>query len=133
MIYPAPLDAMPVFVRAGSIIPFGPELQYIAEKQSDPVTLYVYAGANGTFTMYEDEGVNYGYEKGAFSQIPMQWNEATRTLTIGKRQGSFPGMMESRTFRLVFVSQQKPMGFSFYPKPGQTIQYKGEAVSVKLQ
>ena len=130
---PAPLDAMPVFVRAGSIIPFGPELQYIAEKKSDPVTLYVYGGANGDFTLYEDEGVNYDYEKGAFSQIPMQWNEASRTLTIGKRQGSFPGMLESRTFQLVLVSQQKAAGFSFDPKPVQTVQYKGEAVSVKLK
>jgi alpha-D-xyloside xylohydrolase len=129
---PAPLDAMPVFVRAGSIIPFGPERQYIAEKPSDPITLYVYTGANGKFTLYEDEGVNYNYEKGAFSEIPMRWNESSRTLTIGKRQGSFPGMLEARTFQVVLVSGQKPTGFSFAPQPVQTVQYKGKAVSVRL-
>jgi alpha-D-xyloside xylohydrolase len=130
---PAPLDAMPVFVRAGSIIPFGPERQYIAEKQSDPITVYIYAGANGRFTLYEDEGINYNYEKGMFAQIPMEWNDATRTLTIGRRQGKFPGMLESRAFQVVLVSQEKPTGFSFEPTPLKTVRYKGEAVSLKLQ
>jgi alpha-D-xyloside xylohydrolase len=130
---PAPLDQMPLFVRAGSIIPFGPERQYILEKQSDPITLYVYAGANGQFTLYEDEGTNYDYEKSLFAQIPMQWNEATRTLTIGQRQGTFPGMLESRTFQVVLVSQKKSTGFSFEPTPLKSVEYKGEAVSLKLQ
>jgi alpha-D-xyloside xylohydrolase len=130
---PAPLDAMPVFVRAGSIIPFGPELQYIAEKPSDPTTLYVYAGANGRFTFYEDEGVNYAYEQGAFSLIPMEWNDKARTLDIGKRQGSFAGMLHSRTFQVVIVSPQRPIGFSFDPKPIKSVQYQGEAVRLKLQ
>jgi alpha-D-xyloside xylohydrolase len=130
---PAPLDAMPVFARAGSIIPFGPERQYIAEKSSDPITLYVYAGANGRFTLYEDEGVNYNYEQGAFSQIPMEWNDKARTLNIGKRQGSFAGMLHSRTFQVVLVSPQRPIGFSFDQKPVQSVRYQGEAATLKLQ
>jgi alpha-D-xyloside xylohydrolase len=130
---PAPLDAMPVFVRAGSIIPFGPELQYIAEKPSDPITLYIYAGADGRFTLYEDERVNYNYEQGAFSQIPIEWNDAKHTLSIGKRQGSFAGMLRARTFQIVLVSPQRPSGFSFDPKPLQSVEYQGEAVTVKLK
>ncbi len=128
-----PIDQMPVFVRAGSIVPFGPDRQYIAEKQSDPITLYVYAGANGKFTLYEDDGLTYNYEKGQFAQIPMQWDEETRTLTIGKRQGEFPGMLQSRAFQVVLVSPAKANGFSFDPKPIRTIQYKGDALQVALK
>ena len=82
-------------MRAGSIVPIGPELQYTDEKPADPITLYVYAGADGAFTLYEDDGLTYGYEKGAFARIPLRWNDATKTLTIGKREGSFPGMLQS--------------------------------------
>ena len=96
------------------------------------MTLYVYAGANGKFTIYEDEGTNYDYEKGAFAEIPIEWNDATHMLTIGKRVGSFAGMLQSRTFQLVLVSQQKPVGYSPDVQPAQTVQYKGEAASVKL-
>ena len=87
---PAPFDAIPVHVRAGAIIPFGPELQYTDEKPADPITLYVYAGSDGAFTLYEDDGVSNGYEKGAFATIPLRWQDATRTLTIGKRAGDLP-------------------------------------------
>ncbi len=78
---------MPLFIRAGSIIPFGPELQYTGEKPADPITLYVYAGADGAFTLYEDDGLTYGYEKGAFARIPIGWDDAAKTLTLGKREG----------------------------------------------
>ena len=130
---PAPYDAMPVHVRAGSIVPFGPELQWTGEKPSDPVTLFVYAGADGTFTLYEDDGLTYGYEKGAFSRIPLRWNDATATLTIGKRQGSFPGMLASRTFEVLLVGKAKPVGFSFEPKPDRTVRYDGAEVVVRLE
>lgn len=129
----APYDQIPVFVKAGSIVPFGPERQYIAEKKSDPTTLYVYEGANGSFTIYEDQGVTYDYEKGAFSEIPLSWNEASKTLTIGARKGSFPGMLENRTFHIVVVSKQNPVGFTFEPKPVKTVKYSGTAVKVALK
>jgi hypothetical protein len=108
---------MPVHVRAGSIVPFGPELQWTGEKPADPVTLFVYAGADGAFTLYEDDGLTYSYEKGAFARIPLRWNDAAGTLTIGKREGSFPGMLASRTFEVVLVGKTKPVGFSFQLKP----------------
>ena len=106
-------------VRAGSIVPVGPELQYTDEKPADPITLYVYAGADGAFTLYEDDGVSYGYEKGAFATIPIRWEDATRTLTIGKREGIFPGMLARRTFQVVLVRRDRPVPFSFNPKPEQ--------------
>ncbi|HVT81047.1 MAG TPA: TIM-barrel domain-containing protein, partial [Phycisphaerae bacterium] len=89
---PSPYDQLPLHIRAGSIIPFGPDLQYAAEKKSDPLTLYVYTGTDGKFTLYEDDGLTYACEKGAFSRIPITWNEQTQTLTLSKRQGAFPGM-----------------------------------------
>jgi alpha-D-xyloside xylohydrolase len=94
----APFDAIPLFIRAGSILPLGPEEQYIGEKPSDPITLNIYPGADGDFSLYEDEGVNYNYERGAFSRIDMHWNDAAGTLTIGKRSGEFAGMLRERTF-----------------------------------
>ncbi len=130
---PAPYDAMPVHVRAGSIVPFGPELQWTGEKPADPVTLFVYAGADGAFTLYEDDGLTYGYEKGAFSRIPLRWNDATATLTIGQRRGSFPGMLASRTFEVVVVGKTKPVGFSFEPKADRTVRYDGAEVVVRLE
>ena len=128
----APYDSMPVHVKAGSIVPTGPELQYTDEKPADPIFLWVYAGADGAFTLYEDDGLTYGYEKGACARIPMRWNNAARTLTIGKREGSFPGMLEERTFQVVLVEKAKPVGFSFDPKPDRTVRYAGAPVELKL-
>jgi alpha-D-xyloside xylohydrolase len=130
---PAPYDAMPLHVRAGSILPSGPDLQYTDEKPADPVTVYVYAGADGAFTLYEDDGLSYGYEKGAFSRIPLRWSEARGALTIGAREGSFPGMLKERTFQVVLVSRAKPRGFGSVARPDQTVRYRGEAVTVKLR
>ena len=95
------LDRVPMFVRAGSIVPMGPEMQYVGEKSWDELELRVYPGADGQFVLYEDEGDNYNYEKGAYSIIPIKWNERTRTLTIGERQGSFKGMLQQRRFNIV--------------------------------
>ena len=130
---PAPYDATPVFVKAGAIVPFGPELQYTGEKPADPLTVYVYSGANGAFTLYEDQGATYDYEKGAYTQIPMQWNEANGTLTVGRRQGSFPEMPKEREFRIVLVSKDKPVGFSFDATPVKSVHYTGDAVEVKVR
>jgi alpha-D-xyloside xylohydrolase len=129
---PAPYDGMPLHVRAGSIVPLGPELQWTGEKPADPLTLLVYAGADGAFTLYEDDGLTYGYEKGAFVCIPILWDDAKGTLTIGKREGSFPGMLASRTFEVVLVAKGKPVAFSFEPKPDRTVRYNGAAVAVAL-
>jgi alpha-D-xyloside xylohydrolase len=128
----APYESMPVHVRAGSIIPTGPELQYTDEKPADPIVLWVYAGADGTFTIYEDDGLTYGYEKGASTRITLHWNDRARTLTIGKRHGAFPGMLKERTFQVVIVTKDKPVGFTFEPKPDQTVRYDGTAVDLKL-
>jgi alpha-D-xyloside xylohydrolase len=95
------------------------------------VTLVVYAGADGTFTLYEDDGLSYAYEKGASTRIPIRWDDATRTLTIGRREGSFPGMLAGRTFEVVFVSRTRPVGFSFAPRADRTVRYRGEAVEVR--
>jgi alpha-D-xyloside xylohydrolase len=130
---PAPYDALPLFIRAGSIIPFGPELQYTGEKPADPITLYVYAGAEGAFTLYEDDGLTYGYEKGVFARIPIGWDDVTRTLTIGKRAGKFSGMLTKRTFNVVLVTKHKPAGFSFTPKADQTVTYRGKEVKVTFK
>lgn len=126
----APYEAIPIFVRGGSIVPFGPEIQYWDEKPADPVTLYVYQGADGAFSLYEDQGTTYDYEHGAFSRIPMMWNEKSKTLTIGKREGSFPGMLAERTFEIVFVSKSTPVGYGSAASP-RTVRYTGEAVTVK--
>jgi len=129
---PAPYDSMPLYIRAGSIIPFGPVMQYTGEKPADPITLYVYTGADGKFTLYEDDGLTYDYEKGAFAEIPLQWRQAAGTLTVGQREGRFPGMLTKRTFNIVFISPDKPACFSFTPKPDATIAYDGEAQSVRF-
>jgi alpha-D-xyloside xylohydrolase len=130
---PAPYDSIPVFARAGAIIPFGPEIQYTAEKPADPVTLYIYAGADGAFTLYEDDGLTYGYEKGAFARIPIRWNDSSQTLTIGQRAGSFPGMLGERTFQVVIVSKTKPVGFSFASAVDRTVHYRGEAIDLSFE
>ncbi len=128
----APYDSMPVHIRAGSIIPTGPEIQYTGEKPADPIVLWVYAGADGDFTLYEDDGLTYGYEKGASARIPLHWDDARQTLTVGKREGTFPGMAKERTFDVVVVSKAKPVGFSFAPKADKSVRYSGAAIDVKL-
>ncbi|MEP7050038.1 MAG: TIM-barrel domain-containing protein [Pseudomonadota bacterium] len=129
----AAFDSLPVHVRAGSIIPFGPDLQYTGEKPADPITLYVYTGADGAFTLYEDQGLTYDYEKGAFSTIALRWNDATHTLSIGARSGMFTGMLQSRMFQIVQVSPTKPVGFSSAATPDKTVTYTGAALDVPLQ
>ena len=95
------LDRVPMFVRAGSILPLGPEMQYVGEKAWDNLELRVYPGANGDFTLYEDEGDNYNYEKGQYATIAFHWNDKARTLTIDERKGSYPGMLTKRHFTIV--------------------------------
>ena len=95
-------DQVPMFVRAGSILPMGPEMQYVGEKKWDNLEIRIYPGANGEFILYEDEGDNYNYEKGVYSTIKFEWNDRTRTLTIANRQGEYPGMLTHRKFTITF-------------------------------
>ena len=130
---PAAYDSMPLFIRAGSIIPFGPELQYTGQKPADPITLFVYAGHDGTFALYEDDGLTYGYEKGAYARIPIKWDDTAKSLTIGKRAGKFPGMLSKRTFNVVLVTRNKPVGFSFTPTADRTVTYRGKELKVNFK
>jgi alpha-D-xyloside xylohydrolase len=126
---PATINMMPIFVRAGSILPYGPDIQY-ATQSVDPMEIRVYRGANGSFAFYEDENDNYNYESGSYATIPFTWNEATQTLTIGARQGSFPGMLASRTFRIVWVSANQGTGVPSTPSPNQTVTYSGTEMNI---
>jgi alpha-D-xyloside xylohydrolase len=128
----APLDAIPVFARAGSIVPLGPELQFTDEKPADPIALQIYGGADGAFTLYEDDGQSYGYERGQLARIPLRWEQATRTLTLGARVGSFPGMLASRRFDVVLIEPGRPRPFSFDPEPDRVVNYDGRAQTVTL-
>lgn len=95
------LELVPMFVRAGSILPLGPDMQYTGEKQWDHLEILLYPGADGDFTLYEDEGDTYNYEHGKYTTISFHWNDRTRTLTIGDRQGNYPGMLSTRKFTIV--------------------------------
>jgi hypothetical protein len=125
----APIDKLPLHVRAGSILPYGPSIQYAMESV-DPIELRVYTGADGSFTLYEDEGDNYNYESGSHATIPFTWNEATGQLTIGPRTGSFPGMLAYRTFKVVFVSPMHGAGLDTTAAPDEIVSYDGSAVIV---
>ena len=127
----APYERMPLYVRGGSIIPFGPEMEWSDEKPADNIRLYVYTGADADFTLYEDDGLTYSYEKGAFATIPIHWDEASKTLTVGDRKGTFPGMLENRIFHVVAVTPGSPAGYD-PDAEGTVIEYVGKAVSLKL-
>ena len=126
----APYERIPLYVRAGSIIPFGPDMQWSDEKPADNIRLYVYAGRDADFTLYEDDGVTYGYEKGAYATIPIHWDDASRTLTLGERKGSFPGMLETRTFTVVVVDPAHPAGF-VPDASGTEMTYEGTEITCK--
>lgn len=131
---PAPYDSIPVFVRAGSIIPVGPEIEFTDQAPADPITLFVYTGANGAFTLYEDDGLTYGYENGAFTEIPLSYDEASGVLTIGARNGQFDGMLSERTFQVVAVSAASAVGFDPVAVPtGVVATYDGTALEVPLR
>jgi len=126
----APVNILPLYVRAGSIVPLGLVVQYATEKPADPIELRVYRGADGKFTLYEDQDDGYNYEKGAYATIPFEWNEATQTLTIGKRSGTFPGMLKERTIRVVFVSPKHGAGKASEENPDTVVHYAGKTVVV---
>jgi alpha-D-xyloside xylohydrolase len=124
----APLETMPLYVRAGSIVPMGPELQFTSEKPADPIELRVYRGADGVFTLYEDDGESYDYEKGAHAEIPFTWSDDSQTLSIGKRKGSFTGMLRERTFNIVLVGKDNGVGEQLAAHADRVVRYTGESV-----
>jgi alpha-D-xyloside xylohydrolase len=128
----APIDKLPLFVKAGSIIPMGPFLQYSTEKPANPIELRIYPGADGRFTLYEDENDNYNYEKGIYSTIELTWNDAQRQLTIVDRKGTFPGMLKQRTFKVVIVSKDHGAGLEVTERSDQVVQYSGKEITVKF-
>ncbi len=129
----APLDEMPIFVKAGSIIPFGPELQYTSEKKPDPILLRIYKGSDAEFNLYEDEGVNYNYEKGNYSEIKWTWNDEMDQLNISEPKGTFDGMLKERNFEITVISKEHPFGYNKASKTWKQVKYSGENVKVDLE
>jgi alpha-D-xyloside xylohydrolase len=127
---PAPIETMPLFIRAGSILPLGPDLEWASQKPADPLELRIYRGADGSFTLYEDEGDTYNYEKGLLATIPLAWDDAKQTLVIGDRKGEFPGMLKERTFNVVFVGPSHGVGIDAESKPDRVVRYSGKAMTV---
>jgi alpha-D-xyloside xylohydrolase len=126
----APLEKLPLYIRAGSIVPLGPDVEWSAEKPADPIELRIYRGADGEFTLYEDENDNYNYEKGVHATISFRWDDAKNVLTIGGRQGEFPGMLASRTFNVVFVNDNHGVGIEPSDAPDKVVRYSGEQIVV---
>ena len=132
MVVDAPYEQIPVFVREGAIIPFGPEMQWSDEKPAELINLYVYAGQNGQFQLYEDEGTNYNYEKGKYATIDISYDDASRTVTFSARKGQFPGMLKQRRFNVVLVTKDAAKPLNLDNPEGKMISYSGKAVSVQL-
>jgi len=124
----APLDKIPLFVKAGSIVPLGPVVQYAREKEKEPLEIWVYEGANGAFTLYEDEGDNYNYEKGMYATVSFTWDDENKTLTIDDREGSFPGMQAERRFNIRLASGNKKAGIETTGGFDKAIDYTGRKV-----
>jgi alpha-D-xyloside xylohydrolase len=127
-----PIDILPLYIRAGSIVPMGPRLQYASEKPADPIELRIYPGADGQFTLYEDQNDGYGYEEGRYAEISMKWDDARRQLTIDGRRGSFPGMLTRRTFNVVLVKKDHGAGDAETTKSDKVLTYSGKKVVVNL-
>lgn len=130
----APFDKIPVFIPEGAILPIGPEMQWSDEKKPELIDLYVYAGKDGSYTLYEDEGTNYNYEKGKYAVIDFKYNDARKQVTIGARKGSFDGMLQKRRFNIILVDQKKQQGVNLAKSPkGKVVKYAGQAMTVKLK
>ena len=130
----APYDKIPVFIPEGAILPIGPEMQWSDEKKPELIDLYVYAGKDGSYTLYEDEGTNYNYEKGKYAVIDFKYDDARKQITIGARKGSFDGMLQKRRFNIILVDQKKQQGVNLAKSPkGKVVKYAGQAMTVKLK
>jgi alpha-D-xyloside xylohydrolase len=129
----APLDRIPLYVKAGSILPLGPDVEYATQSPDAPLELRIYRGADGGFNLYEDEGDTYDYEKGAHSIIPISWDDASSTLTIGTRQGEYPGMPKTHNFRVIMVSANHGAGPEVHTAVDKEMRYDGSTVSATLK
>nr|WP_311732831.1 DUF5110 domain-containing protein [Edaphobacter lichenicola] len=129
----APLERMPLFVRAGSIVPMGPQIEYAAQDPGGPIELRIYRGADGKFDLYEDAGDGYEYEKDEHAVIPIRWDDHTGTLTIGAREGSFPGIVEHRRFRVVLVADGRGVGVDVTDAANAEISYDGKEVPATIK
>jgi alpha-D-xyloside xylohydrolase len=129
----ASYERMPTFVRAGSIVPIGPEIQHTAEKPDAPLTLNVYTGADGSFSLYEDDGVSRQYLNGAFARILLRYDERSGTLTIGAREGSYPGMTASRVLHIRWMTPNRARPLDLAGRPDATIRYAGTQQTVQLK
>ncbi len=129
---PAPIETMPLYVRAGSIVPMGPFLQYATQTPNDTLELRIYPGADGTFTLYEDENDTYDYERGSYATITFSWDDRRRELTISDRSGSFPGMLQERMFAVVLVDAQHGLGVELCPQPSTRVKYTGKKLTVSF-
>lgn len=127
----APLNRIPVFVREGAIVPIGPDIQYTGEKPEAPLTILVYTGRDGSFSLYEDEGTNYNYEHGAFCRVSFSYDERKRQLTIRRRVGDFPGMPQTRIFNIRWISASSQAATAFDSKPDEAVQYTGDELVVR--
>ena len=132
LVVDAPYERIPVFVREGAIIPFGPEMEWSDEKPAELINLYVYAGQDGQFQLYEDEGTNYNYEKGQYATIDISYDDASRTVSFGQRKGQFPGMLKERRFNVVLVTKDAPKALNLSNPEGKLVKYDGKAQSVQL-
>ena len=132
LVVEAPYEQIPVYVRAGAIIPFGPEMEWSDEKPAELIHLYVYAGQDGSFQLYEDEGTNYNYEKGKYATIDITYDDATRTVSFGARKGQFAGMLKNRQFNIVLISKDHPQPLNLDNPSGKLVSYNGKAITVKL-
>ncbi len=129
----APLERIPLFVKEGSIIPYGPAIEYTSEKLADPITLYVYAGKDASFTLYEDENTNYNYETGNYATIQFMYEEASKKITIADRKGGFTGMLSKRTFNIIMVTKENALPLDLENvKPVKVIKYSGKKITVQL-
>ena len=129
----APYDRIPVFVKEGSIIPLGPELQYTSQKAADTITLFIYGGKNASFKLYEDDGTTYNYEKGVSVSIQMDYNDQNKTLTIQDRKGEFFGMLQKRVFNITWITKDKPKKLDFNQPINEQVAYEGKQTIVKLK
>ena len=133
LVVDAPYEQIPVFVREGAIIPFGPEMEWCDEKPAELINLYIYAGQNGAFQLYEDEGVNYNYEKGKFATIDITYDDAAKTVNFGARKGNFNGMLKNRRFNIVLITKDAPKPLNLVDPQGIMVQYNGKEVSVNIK
>ena len=132
LVVDAPYEQIPVFVREGAIIPFGPDMEWSDEKPAELINLYIYAGQDGTFQLYEDEGTNYNYEKGKYATIDITYDDASKTVSFSARKGQFPGMLKNRRFNVVLITKDHPKPLNLENPEGVMVNYNGKAVTCNL-